>query len=511
MIAGLNQWSADWWPYFGAAVIQNTIFLGIVFVVLRALRNVSAQARYLVAIVGLVKLLFPPLIPVAVFSTASEIPLARSFVTLVDGAGSATASRVAPSALPSAASVLFVVWLAVVLAYSGLSLIRTLRIRRALSDAVPLTTPTLPRHLQLMKSGNIAMPLTVGVFPRKVYVPACWENWPAKFRSAVLRHEVAHITRFDGLVQLGQILAGAVYFFHPLVWVLNRKLDMYREMACDDSSSGNERLSRLEYSRCLAEIAENTTRYPLAHESVSALMRRKNEILARVRYQTKEGIMRSVSKWQVTMIVTGLACCAVPLSWHPGNSSPRQSTAEAKKTAAGMSTVDVDITNGTSMRVRGSATTVNALEIDLHGLIDRDPGNVVIRLNCDEGVPMQTLFQVQEILIRNGLTKVSYENGVGAGLPLVLPSVPLREKMKSISATDISDVLIGASGTVTFDGESIRAGELPQRVAYRLQENPYLIVSIEAHPDATYADFIAVLREVKAGNAQRIFIKQPAP
>ena len=123
---------------------------------------------------------------------------------------------------------------------------------------------------------------------------------------------------------------------------------------------------------------------------------------------------------------------------------------------------------------------------------------------------MSVLFKIQHILTSNGFTKVEYEGRDTESMPLVLPDQDLVEKTKSIPAEHIADVYVGASGTVVLGDKKVSVDDLAKLVDQRLKENPYLIVSIHAKPDATYHDFIAVLKQVKQGNAQRIFINQPA-
>ena len=515
MMDGLSHWSAAWSQYFGAAVLQNTVFLGIVFLALYALKKSSAQTRYIVAMAGLVKLLLPPFIPLASSSVATEPSWGQSVVTLVSRGQPAPASSSTAYTLPDPLSLLFVLWLAVVVAYTAFSIARTLRMAWSLRHAKPVVEPhvsssSILRSIRVLKSDRIAVPLTIGVFPRSVFVPASWDDWTPAFRDAVLRHEVAHIARRDGLVQLGQTLAGALYFFHPLVWLLNRSLRTFREMACDDSSAGSHRFSRFEYSRCLAEIAERTTRYPLAGESVSALLRRKNEILARVRYQTKEGIMRSVPKKTLATALVALACCAVLLSWYVGEPAPRPAKAQAKQTSDSMTFVEVRIESEKKIHIGDAETTLGSFAVDFKRAIDRDPEHVVTQLRCADKLPMSVLFEVQGILIKSGFTKVSYESGETGGLPLVLPTERLAETMKSIPAEQIVNVHVSSTGQVVVGEKTVAVDKLDRAVAGALQENPLLIFSIQTKPDASYSDFIVVLRQVKAGNAQRIFIGQPA-
>jgi hypothetical protein len=50
----------------------------------------------------------------------------------------------------------------------------------------------------------------------------------------VLVHEMAHVKRLDALTQLAGQLALALFWFDPLVWIANRRMQLEREHACDD-------------------------------------------------------------------------------------------------------------------------------------------------------------------------------------------------------------------------------------------------------------------------------------
>ena len=64
MIETLNIYGDFWIDYFGLAVLQNTFFLGIIFFTLNLLRHASAFMKYTICIVGLIKLLMPPFVPI---------------------------------------------------------------------------------------------------------------------------------------------------------------------------------------------------------------------------------------------------------------------------------------------------------------------------------------------------------------------------------------------------------------------------------------------------------------
>ena len=49
----------------------------------------------------------------------------------------------------------------------------------------------------------------------------------------VLLHELAHVRRWDNLVNLIQRLVESVLFFHPIVWIVSGWVRKEREHCCD--------------------------------------------------------------------------------------------------------------------------------------------------------------------------------------------------------------------------------------------------------------------------------------
>jgi uncharacterized protein (TIGR03435 family) len=52
--------------------------------------------------------------------------------------------------------------------------------------------------------------------------------------EAVLAHELAHIRRWDYLVNVFQVVAETVFFYHPAVWWTSSRIRLERELCCDD-------------------------------------------------------------------------------------------------------------------------------------------------------------------------------------------------------------------------------------------------------------------------------------
>jgi TonB family protein len=220
------------------------------------------------------------------------------------------------------------------------------------------------------------MPLTIGFFSNKIFVPARWDSWPAECRKMILHHEIAHIKRKDGLFQLIQLVAQAVYFFHPLVWILNSRINQYREMACDDASVAAKRNSSMEYSRYLVTIAEEITLSELGCSSASALIRQRNELFSRVHYQIMEVAMKHISKKKLgailTMLLLSFGLLSFTLNSSPTPDDPGHSAVQAKAKIIGT------IKDGkTGKPIEGAEVRIEGM--DLAAVSDAD-GNYAIAI-----------------------------------------------------------------------------------------------------------------------------------
>ncbi len=115
-----------------------------------------------------------------------------------------------------------------------------------------LRTARLPA---ILESPRVAGPVATGVLRPAVILP---EGLVGSIPHAALRdiliHECAHIARRDPLIGLLQRLAELVYWPHPLVHVLNRRLSRAREEACDDVVLS--RADPIDYARTLLTLAQ---------------------------------------------------------------------------------------------------------------------------------------------------------------------------------------------------------------------------------------------------------------
>lgn len=92
------------------------------------------------------------------------------------------------------------------------------------------------RAPEVRESDAVRVPMTIGFVRPHVLLPASWRTWePGKLKS-VLAHELAHARRGDFVWQLVGEVNLCFFWFHPVAWLLQRRLSLAAERACDDSA-----------------------------------------------------------------------------------------------------------------------------------------------------------------------------------------------------------------------------------------------------------------------------------
>ena len=167
------------------------------------------------------------------------------------------------------ATYLFAVWAvcaAVLLLRLGIGLWRVRTIRRnctdvdleALDPAIAGIFQTLSsrREVRLCTSRELAVPAAVGLFRPAIVLPELLLSQLSVAEvEMIVRHELAHLHRWDDWTNLAQKIVKALFFFHPAVWWIENRLTLEREMACDDivlAQTGSPRT----YASSLISFAE---------------------------------------------------------------------------------------------------------------------------------------------------------------------------------------------------------------------------------------------------------------
>ncbi len=118
---------------------------------------------------------------------------------------------------------------------------------------------------------NVCVPTVVGVLRPMILLPFSLASGltPGQI-EALLAHELAHIRRYDHLVNLFQRLVEAVLFFHPAVWLLSSRIRLEREHCCDDLvlAAGSPPVA---YAESLVRMAELSIAASTRHRGLAVL------------------------------------------------------------------------------------------------------------------------------------------------------------------------------------------------------------------------------------------------
>ena len=255
----------SWWSYIVHAGWQAALVgMGLLALVNVAGRRWPAPLRYALLVVALLKFACPPLLPfpTGVFTQFSisalcpPTPKERKPTLATEPQGTALDARdeAGGRAFPSLSGPFgWVGWL-MVLHLAGTATVVVLIVRRArqLRNLARVCRSRLDSGLHeqyrdlaiqmrvycippLGISDQVEAPMAFGVPKAAIILPSkiVGRLSPSELK-AVLAHELAHCWRGDLWLTWIQLILAAVWWFHPVVWLVNRSLREVREDCCDD-------------------------------------------------------------------------------------------------------------------------------------------------------------------------------------------------------------------------------------------------------------------------------------
>lgn len=234
---------------------------------------------------------------------------------------------------PLVSSLIIVVWLAGVVALSVRLLGGWLVARRLVTRAVRPAVPEigalarrlagrlrLDRMVRLFESAAVAVPVTIGWLKPVVLLPAAAMTGLSMAQiEALLAHELAHVRRYDYLVNLLQSAVETLLFYHPAVWWISRLVRTEREHCCDDIAI--HVCDRVVYVTALSDLAAIGTPRVVMAATAGSLLCRVRRIL-----DGKPGADRAGAGWMPSLVLLLLAGAFVPAAL----TSPPVSDQEAR-------------------------------------------------------------------------------------------------------------------------------------------------------------------------------------
>jgi beta-lactamase regulating signal transducer with metallopeptidase domain len=193
------------------------------------------------------------------------------------------------------------------------------------------------RAVALCVSDDLRVPTAIGFTKPLVVIPS-WtmQELSTVELNAILLHELAHLRRRDDWTNLIQKIVGAMLFFHPAVWWIEKKLALEREMACDDMVLAETKTtSPRAYAECLVSLAEKSfLRRGIA--LAQAAVDRLRNVSLRVTQIMDVNRSRATRVWSpAPVLVAGVSLvCVMALSHAPTRLVSFESSASPSATTA---------------------------------------------------------------------------------------------------------------------------------------------------------------------------------
>ncbi len=112
----------------------------------------------------------------------------------------------------------------------------------------------IKRNIRLVETRGYHIPFTIGIINPVICLPHALASSEFTTIEPVIAHECAHIKRYDDIWLKLQYLIQVIYFFNPLVWYTNLRLNQSREILCDQMVLKNSALSRKQYGMGLIQV-----------------------------------------------------------------------------------------------------------------------------------------------------------------------------------------------------------------------------------------------------------------
>jgi beta-lactamase regulating signal transducer with metallopeptidase domain len=298
-------------PLLADHLWQSTLVAALVWMVVRFLRANTAAVRHRLWLAASVKFLVPfwlltqagtlvqwPSAPVARDWSRPGQLLSTPFTSEALGAGATAGSLNGMNVV----AILCAVWAIGALLTLGSWWYRWWQLRRVVARSEPFAVDAAieARRTDVHGPGVFGIVRPVLLVPREL----C-ERLTASELAAVVAHEGCHIRRRDNLAMSVHMIVEALFWFHPLVWWIERRLVEEQERACDEDVLAGGTSPRI-YAEGLLKVCELSTpalRPWVAGMRARDLNRRIEDIMANA--------SRDLLSWPKKAALSALALAAI--------------------------------------------------------------------------------------------------------------------------------------------------------------------------------------------------------
>jgi uncharacterized protein (TIGR03435 family) len=337
------------WALLVTHIWQSTLFAAAAGLATLMFRSNRAAVRHALWLAASVKFLVPFALLTALgqaVSPATPPRIEREVIVLETSSTAGALPRLSRLSAESRAPapvrwlpIVAVVWLGgttLVVAASWQRWRRVAAIARA-GRPVNAGTP-LDVFRRLAQASGISRPIALvacatslepGVFgvrrPTLLWPDALDGQFDADAIAAILAHEVAHVKRADNFTAAVHTLVHALFWFHPVVWLIGARLMDERERACDEAALATVAEPR-RYAETIVKACRVFVEPPLACVSGvtgSNLVRRVEHIMS---HHTRRPLS---ARKRIALTAFAVASVAAPVAAGAWNGTPRRLSAEA--------------------------------------------------------------------------------------------------------------------------------------------------------------------------------------
>jgi len=221
---------------------QSTAFAAMAGLLTLALRKNHARVRHGVWLAASVKFLIPISLLIALgcaipWHTAPQIVApSTNAVVVMDAVSqpftSSQTNRPVERSAWSAEAILLAIWLC---GFIGIAVSWYVRWRRIQAVVAAGSVVQLDLPVETIVCEGSVEPGVFGVFRPVLMLPnGLSERLTPEHLDAVIAHELCHLRHRDNFISAIQMFVETLFWFHPLVWWIGKRMLEERERACDE-------------------------------------------------------------------------------------------------------------------------------------------------------------------------------------------------------------------------------------------------------------------------------------
>jgi len=186
------------------------------------------------------------------------------------------------------------------------------------AKTIPVELTPSKNAVKIGLTDRILTPLTFGWLDPIILLPLsiCNQLTPKEIET-ILIHEMAHILRNDYIVNLFLNMAHVLLFFNPLALLMNKEINLQREMACDVYVVKSKE-QKLNYMNALVKLAQQLQKKVTPTMSMG-IFTSKGELLKRIQYFNQVNIKSTPStiiKLGIGFLLASLFFVTLPSMHH---------------------------------------------------------------------------------------------------------------------------------------------------------------------------------------------------